>query len=64
MYLLWLSELTTVTHFLLGVSQPLNIVTDSAYCAQMVSLLETARLKPKTTTNVIPQLIFSIQTSI
>lgn len=52
----WLSELTTVIQLLRDVSGSLNIVTDSAYCIPMVSLLETSRLKSKPTTDVISQL--------
>lgn len=48
-----MSELTEISQLLLDVSQPLDIVTDSVYCAQTISLLETARLKPKPNTYLI-----------
>lgn len=55
------SELAVINQPLLDVSQPLSILTDSAYCDQTVSLSETARLKPKSTT-VISQSCLSLQT--
>lgn len=40
------SELPVINQLLSNVSQPLDILTDSASCAQTASLLEAARLKP------------------
>lgn len=40
------SELHVINQRLSDVFRPLNIVTDSASCAQTTSLLEAARLKP------------------
>jgi hypothetical protein len=40
------TDLTVITQLLLDVSRSLNILTESVYCAQTVSLLETSRPNP------------------
>lgn len=51
---------TCITNqLLLDGSQPLNVLANSAYCSHTVSLLETARLKPKPTTSECPFTVIS-----
>lgn len=56
------SELAIINQLLLDVSWPLSILTDSVYCAQTVSLLETASLNP--ITNVSSQLFLSFRMTV
>lgn len=57
-------ELNAVNQMLLDISQPLNILTDSPYCVQTVSLLEAARLERSSTSNVIFQFFLSLRTPV